>query len=64
MTLFLLTVVVGSLTVVPGRATPLRGGVHLVLSPRLLELGVTTPERGRPTAGRRPGRPHPRRTTP
>ena len=31
MVLLLLTVIVGVLTVVPGRAKPLQGGVHLVL---------------------------------
>ncbi|MCW5249398.1 MULTISPECIES: calcium:proton antiporter [unclassified Streptomyces] len=40
MVLFALTVVVSSLTVVPGRATPLQGGVHLVLFAAYLELAV------------------------
>ncbi|KND38459.1 calcium:proton antiporter [Streptomyces acidiscabies] len=40
MVLLALTVVVGSLTVVPGRATPLQGGVHLVLFAAYLELAV------------------------
>ncbi|WP_329133187.1 calcium:proton antiporter [Streptomyces sp. NBC_00670] len=40
MVLLLLTVVVSSLTVVPGRATPLQGGVHLVLFAAYLELAV------------------------
>ncbi|WP_069770145.1 calcium:proton antiporter [Streptomyces sp. LUP30] len=38
--LLALTVVVSSLTVVPGRATPLQGGVHLVLFAAYLELAV------------------------
>ncbi|MEU4050901.1 ionic transporter y4hA [Streptomyces olivaceus] len=38
--LLALTVVVASLTVVPGRATPLQGGVHLVLFAAYLELAV------------------------
>lgn len=41
MVLLVLTVVVSSLTVVPGRATPLQGGVHLVLFAAYLELAVT-----------------------
>ncbi|MEV8021518.1 ionic transporter y4hA [Streptomyces sp. NPDC086554] len=41
MVLLALTVVVGTLTVVPGRATPLQGGVHLVLFAAYLELAVT-----------------------
>ncbi|MEU1039276.1 calcium:proton antiporter [Streptomyces sp. NPDC005551] len=41
MVLLALTVVVSSLTVVPGRATPLQGGVHLVLFAAYLELAVT-----------------------
>ncbi|MFG2646275.1 calcium:proton antiporter [Streptomyces sp. NPDC048436] len=41
MVLLALTVIVGSLTVVPGRATPLQGGVHLVLFAAYLELAVT-----------------------
>ncbi|WP_105973895.1 calcium:proton antiporter [Streptomyces geranii] len=40
MVLLALTVVVGSLTVVPGRATPLQGGVHLVLLAAYLELAI------------------------
>ncbi|KUO13439.1 calcium:proton antiporter [Streptomyces sp. DSM 15324] len=40
MVLLALTVVVSSLTVVPGRATPLQGGVHLVLFLAYLELAV------------------------
>jgi Ca2+:H+ antiporter len=40
MVLLALTVVVSSLTVVPGRATPLQGGVHLVLLAAYLELAV------------------------
>ncbi|MFE1114655.1 calcium:proton antiporter [Streptomyces rochei] len=40
MVLLALTVVVASLTVVPGRATPLQGGVHLVLFAAYLELVV------------------------
>nr|AQT39325.1 ChaA [Streptomyces sp.] len=39
MVMLALTVVVSSLTVVPGRATPLQGGVHLVLFAAYLELG-------------------------
>ncbi|MEU2896770.1 calcium:proton antiporter [Streptomyces sp. NPDC001273] len=38
--LLALTMVVGALTVVPGRATPLQGGVHLVLLAAYLELAV------------------------
>ncbi|MBW5421477.1 ionic transporter y4hA [Streptomyces sp. BG9H] len=41
MVLLALTVIVGTLTVVPGRATPLQGGVHLVLFAAYLELAVT-----------------------
>ncbi|MER6981198.1 calcium:proton antiporter [Streptomyces carpinensis] len=40
MLLLLLTVVVASLTVVPGRATPLQGGVHLVIFAAYLELAI------------------------
>ncbi|WP_149550987.1 calcium:proton antiporter [Streptomyces marokkonensis] len=40
MVLLALTMVVGALTVVPGRATPLQGGVHLVLLAAYLELAV------------------------
>jgi Ca2+:H+ antiporter len=35
-----LTVVVGALTVVPGRATRLQGGIHLVLLAAFLFLAV------------------------
>ena len=58
MVLLALTVVVSSLTVVPGRATPLQGGVHLVLFAAYLELainpGTRRPARPRPH-GHRPG---------
>ncbi|AJP01508.1 ionic transporter y4hA [Streptomyces cyaneogriseus subsp. noncyanogenus] len=40
MVLLALTVVVALLTVVPGRATPLQGGVHLVLFAAYLELAI------------------------
>ncbi|MEU9669443.1 ionic transporter y4hA [Streptomyces bobili] len=40
MVLLALTVVVSSLTVVPGRATPLQGGVHLVLFAAYMELAI------------------------
>ncbi|MFJ1734514.1 calcium:proton antiporter [Streptomyces sp. NPDC088254] len=40
MVLLALTVVVASLTVVPGRATPLQGGVHLVIFAAYLELAL------------------------
>ncbi|MFE9095039.1 calcium:proton antiporter [Streptomyces sp. NPDC007264] len=40
MVLLALTVAVSSLTVVPGRATPLQGGVHLVVFVAYLELAV------------------------
>ncbi|GAA3107206.1 ionic transporter y4hA [Streptomyces echinatus] len=40
MLMLALTVVVSSLTVVPGRATPLQGGVHLVLFAAYLELAI------------------------
>ncbi|GGO50194.1 ionic transporter y4hA [Streptomyces lasiicapitis] len=40
MVLLVLTVLVGTLTVVPGRATPLQGGVHLVLFAAYLELAI------------------------
>ncbi|ELS52389.1 putative ion exchange transporter [Streptomyces viridochromogenes Tue57] len=40
MVLLALTVVVSSLTVVPGRATPLQGGVRLVLFAAYLELAI------------------------
>lgn len=38
--LLVLTVVVGTLTVIPGRATPLQGGVHLALFAAFLLLAV------------------------
>jgi len=38
--LLVLTVVVGTLTVIPGRATPLHGGVHLALFAAFLFLAV------------------------
>ncbi|MET8803006.1 ionic transporter y4hA [Streptomyces sp. NPDC004546] len=41
MLLLALTIVVSSLTVVPGRATPLQGGVHLVLFAAYLELAIS-----------------------
>jgi Ca2+:H+ antiporter len=41
MLLLALTVVVGTLTVVPGRATPLQGSVHLVVFAAYLELAAT-----------------------
>jgi Ca2+:H+ antiporter len=41
MILLALTVVVGVLTVVPGRATRLQGGVHLVLLAAFLFLAVS-----------------------
>ncbi|MGH4027496.1 calcium:proton antiporter [Actinomycetota bacterium Odt1-20B] len=41
MVLLTLTVIVSTLTVAPGRATPLQGGVHLVLFAAYLELAVT-----------------------
>ncbi|MFF2654462.1 calcium:proton antiporter [Streptomyces sp. NPDC058045] len=40
MVLLVLTVVVGTLSIVPGRATPLQGGVHLALLAAYLELSV------------------------
>jgi Ca2+:H+ antiporter len=40
MVLLLLTVVVGVLTVVPGRAKPLQGGVHLVLLSAFIFLSI------------------------
>ena len=40
MVLLLPTVLVSALTVVPGRATPLQGGVHLVLLAAYLELAI------------------------
>ncbi|MFF7329353.1 calcium:proton antiporter [Streptomyces sp. NPDC090306] len=40
MLLLALTLVVSSLTVVPGRATPLQGGVHLVIFAAYLELAI------------------------
>lgn len=39
--LLVLTVVVGTLTVVPGRATPLQGGVHLTLLAAYIVLAVS-----------------------
>ncbi|MFC9928155.1 calcium:proton antiporter [Streptomyces sp. NPDC127190] len=41
MLLLALTMVVGTLTVVPGRATPLQGGVHLIVFAAYLELAVS-----------------------
>ncbi|WP_030624084.1 calcium:proton antiporter [Streptomyces sclerotialus] len=41
MVLLALTVVVGTLTVIPGRATPLQGGVHLALLAAYLVLAVS-----------------------
>jgi len=41
MVLLALTVVVGVLTVVPGRATRLQGGVHLILLAAFLFLAVS-----------------------
>ncbi|MFD3560571.1 calcium:proton antiporter [Streptomyces sp. NPDC058686] len=41
MVLLVLTMLVSTLTVVPGRATPLQGGVHLVVFAAYLELAVT-----------------------
>ncbi len=40
MVLLLLTVIVGVLTVVPGRAKPLQGGVHLVLLASFVFLSI------------------------
>ncbi|MGY0066644.1 calcium:proton antiporter [Streptomyces sp. QTS137] len=40
MVLLALTLVVGALTVRPGRATPLQGGVHLVILAAYLELAI------------------------
>jgi Ca2+:H+ antiporter len=48
--LLALTVVVSSLSVLPGRATPLRGGVHLVLFAAHLEPAINP----RPAARRPP----------
>ncbi len=59
MVLLALTIVVASLTVVPGRATPLQGGVHLVLFTAYLELAIN-PRPGLFTpapAARRPSAP-------
>ncbi|MEU6662776.1 ionic transporter y4hA [Streptomyces sp. NPDC046821] len=39
--LLVLTMIVGTLTVVPGRATQLQGGVHLVVFAAYVELAVT-----------------------
>nr|AQT39319.1 ChaA [Streptomyces sp.] len=41
MVLLALTVIVGTLTVVPGRATPLQGGVHLALLAAYIVLAVS-----------------------
>ncbi|MFI7007883.1 calcium:proton antiporter [Streptomyces sp. NPDC050145] len=41
MVLLALTLIVSTLTVVPGRATPLQGGVHLVILAAYVELAVT-----------------------
>lgn len=41
MVLLVLTVVVGTLTVIPGRATPLQGGVHLSLLAAYIVLAVS-----------------------
>jgi Ca2+:H+ antiporter len=41
MVLLVLTMLVSTLTVVPGRATPLQGGVHLVVFAAYVELAVT-----------------------
>jgi len=41
MVLLALTVVVGTLTVVPGRATLLQGGVHLAVLSAFLFLAVS-----------------------
>jgi Ca2+:H+ antiporter len=41
MVLLALTVVVGTLTVIPGRATPLQGGIHLSLFAAFLFLAVS-----------------------
>ena len=41
MVLLALTIVVGVLTVVPGRATRLQGAVHLVLFASFLSVAVT-----------------------
>jgi hypothetical protein len=57
MVLLALTVVVSVLTVVPGRATRLHGGVHLVLLAAFVFLAVN-PERRPP----RPFATQPRRT--
>ncbi|MFE5208269.1 calcium:proton antiporter [Streptomyces sp. NPDC056600] len=40
MVLLVLTVVVGTLTIVPGRATPLQAGLHLAILAAYLELSV------------------------
>ena len=40
MVLLLMSVVVGVLTVVPGRAKPLQGGVHLVLLAAFVFLSI------------------------
>ncbi|MEU9502981.1 ionic transporter y4hA [Streptomyces sp. NPDC048196] len=41
MVLLALTVIVGTLTVIPGRATPLQGGVHLTLLAAYIVLAVS-----------------------
>lgn len=41
MVLLALTLIVGTLTVVPGRATPLQGGVHLAILAAYIEFAVT-----------------------
>ncbi|MGP8297803.1 calcium:proton antiporter [Streptomyces inhibens] len=41
MVLLALTVIVGTLTVIPGRATPLQGGVHLALLAAYIVLAVS-----------------------
>ncbi|MFD5122087.1 calcium:proton antiporter [Streptomyces sp. NPDC058385] len=41
MVLLVLTMLVSTLTIVPGRATPLQGGVHLVVFAAYVELAVT-----------------------
>ncbi|MFJ9408021.1 calcium:proton antiporter [Streptomyces sp. NPDC101393] len=41
MVLLALTVIVGTLTVIPGRATPLQGGVHLALLAAYLVLAIS-----------------------
>ncbi|OIV35803.1 ionic transporter y4hA [Mangrovactinospora gilvigrisea] len=41
MVLLALTVIVGTLTIIPGRSTPLQGAVHLAILAAYLELSVT-----------------------